>query len=269
MVLLGGPAAIYNHSRAGHQRRRVRGEEHDRAGDLVELAEAAELDAGQHLGLEGGVLEERAGQRRFQEGRADAVDADVVRRQLHRHGLGEAFHGVLGGAVDGAPRGADVSHLRGHVDDGAGLLGFDEPARDGLGDEVGGAHVEPHDGIEVVDGDVEQHFGPVGAGVVEQDVERVGLGIARCMAARSVTSRTRVSAFWPRARIAAAAASISEAVRAARVTWAPASASAPAADRPMPRPAPVMSARLPSRRKDGAVASSTMVSVPGIGGVVG
>ena len=72
-------------------------------------------------------------------------------RQLDGHGLGEALHGVLGRAVDGAPRGADVAHLRGDVDDGARLFGLDQPAGDGLGDEVGGAHVEPHDGVEVVD----------------------------------------------------------------------------------------------------------------------
>ena len=92
-----------------------------------------------------------------------------------------------------------------------GWLRLDEAARHGLGDEIGSAHVEAHDGVEVVDGDVEQRLWAVGAGIVDEDVERVGAAaMARCMAARSVTSSTSVSAFWPRARIAAAAASISD-----------------------------------------------------------
>src|ERR1700744_5525493 len=53
-----------------------------------------------------------------------------------------------------------------------------------------------------------------------------------------------------------AASSISALVRAASVTWAPAAASADAAASPMPRPPPVTSARLPSRRNVGALASS-------------
>ena len=55
-----------------------------------------------------------------------------------------------------------------------GCFGRDQPARHGLGDEVGRAHVEAHDGVEVLDGDVEQQLGPVGAGVVDEDVERLG-----------------------------------------------------------------------------------------------
>ncbi len=50
------------------------------------------------------VLEERLGQRRLDEGRAERVDADVVRRKLDGHRLGEAFHRVLAGAVDRALR---------------------------------------------------------------------------------------------------------------------------------------------------------------------
>src|ERR1051325_11706693 len=72
----------------------------------------------------------------------------------------------------------------------------------------------------------------------------------------SVTSRVSASAFSPRARIAAAASSISDLVRAASVTGAPAAASAEAAARPMPRPPPVTSARLPSRRNEGVLARS-------------
>src|SRR6476619_3028177 len=73
----------------------------------------------------------------------------------------------------------------------------------------------------------------------------------------SVTSRTRASAFSPRALIPAAASSISALVRAASVTCAPAAARADAAASPMPRPPPVTSARLPSRRNEGVLARST------------
>src|ERR1700733_11280979 len=78
-----------------------------------------------------------------------------------------------------------------------------------------------------------------------------------CAASTSVTSSASVSAFWPRSRSAAAASSISDLVRAAMVTCAPASAKADAAASPMPRPPPVTSARLPSRRKDGVLVRST------------
>src|SRR5262245_48332539 len=58
--------------------------------------------------------------------------------------------------------------------------------------------------------------------------------------------------------MACAAASISAWVRATSVTSAPACASADAAASPMPRPPPVTSARLPSRRKEGVLARSTV-----------
>src|SRR5580698_403610 len=76
----------------------------------------------------------------------------------------------------------------------------------------------------------------------------------------SVTSSTSASALSPRARIASAPCSISVLVRAASVTCAPAAASADAAASPMPRPPPVTSARLPSRRNDGALVSSTVIT---------
>ena len=174
-----------------------------------------------------------------------------------RHGLGEALHGVLGRAVDRAPRGADVAHLRGDVDDGARLLGLDQPAGDGLGDEVGRAHVEPHDGVEVVDGDVEQRLGPVGAGVVDEDVEGLGAGYCRLHGGEvGDVEDERLGLLPARADRCSGRLDLARACgqRASRAR--PASASAPAAASPMPRPAPVTSARLPSRRKEGAVASS-------------
>ena len=178
--------------------------------------------------------------------------------ELDRHGLGEAFHGVLGGAVDSAPRGADVAHLGRDVDDGAGLLGIHQPAGDGLRHEIGGAHVEAHDDVEVLDGDVEQGLGAVGAGVVDEDVEGFG-PCDRLLHGGEIgdVQHQRIGFLAARADGGRSGLDLA-AVRAASVTCAPASARAPAAARPMPRPAPVTSARLPSRRKEGAVATSTM-----------
>ena len=64
------PAAIDDQRRAGHQRGRVAGQEHHGAHQVLDGAEAAELDLGQHAVAERGVLEERLCQRRLDEGRA-------------------------------------------------------------------------------------------------------------------------------------------------------------------------------------------------------
>src|SRR3954469_3977645 len=126
------PAAVEDKRRTGHQRRGGGGEEGDRAGQLFELAEAGELDLGEHLVAECLVLEGLAIHRRYYKGRSQAVDADVVGRKLDRHRLGEAFHGVLAGAIDGAACGADMAHLRRDVDDGARAFGLDQAPRDCL-----------------------------------------------------------------------------------------------------------------------------------------
>src|SRR5207247_11351106 len=67
------PAAVEHERRAGHQRGGVGGEEDDRAGQLLELAESAELDPADHLVAERLVLEERPRHRRLQEGRPPAA----------------------------------------------------------------------------------------------------------------------------------------------------------------------------------------------------
>src|SRR5437763_12026330 len=68
-------------------------------------------------------------------------------------------------------------------------------------------------------------------------------------AALSVTSNGSTRARLPRPAISSATASSSAGVRLFRITSAPAFASASAIARPMPRPAPVTSAILPSSRK--------------------
>src|SRR5580700_12025766 len=84
MLSFGGPAAIEHERGAGHQRRGVGGEEHDGAGEFIELAETAELYLRQHFIAKRLVLEERPRHRRFQKGRTQTVDANVVRRKLDR-----------------------------------------------------------------------------------------------------------------------------------------------------------------------------------------
>ena len=83
--------------------------------------------------------------------------------------------------------------------------------------------------------------------------------IASAKAGRSVTSSVSQSAASPASRSAVAPCSISLAVRAHSVTWAPACAKAAATAAPMPRPAPVTSARRPSRRNDGVFGSAGAV----------
>src|SRR5262245_54020956 len=78
--LFRGPTAVEDQRRAGHQRRRIGREKHDRAGQLLKLAQPAELDALECVLAECLVLEERPRHRRLDEGWADGVDADVVRR---------------------------------------------------------------------------------------------------------------------------------------------------------------------------------------------
>src|SRR5581483_8310998 len=71
---LRGPAAVEHERGAGHQRGSVGGEKHNRAGDLVELAEATELDLRQHLVAERFVLKERPRHRCLQESRTETID---------------------------------------------------------------------------------------------------------------------------------------------------------------------------------------------------
>src|SRR5581483_4857389 len=75
------PAAVNHECRAGDQGRGVGGQEQDGTRHVLDRAEAAELDLGDHLGLEGGVLEERLRQRRVEEGGAHGVDPDSGGRQ--------------------------------------------------------------------------------------------------------------------------------------------------------------------------------------------
>ena len=71
---------------------------------------------------------------------------------------------------------ADVAHLRGDVDDGARALCRHQATGDRLRDEEGSTHVEREDGVEILDLHVHEIGRPVGAGIVDQNVE----GLGRC-----------------------------------------------------------------------------------------
>ena len=96
------------------------------------------------------------------------------RREVDSHCLGQALDAVLGHAVDGAVLPADVAHLGGDVDDRPASPGGRHLPRHGLSNEVGGALVQAGDRVVIVLGHVQEGARAVGAGVVDQDVERVG-----------------------------------------------------------------------------------------------
>src|SRR5208282_1890552 len=60
--LPGGPAAVDQQARAGNERGRWRGEEDDRARDLLDRTQPAQRDAVEHPFAEDRVVEERLGQ---------------------------------------------------------------------------------------------------------------------------------------------------------------------------------------------------------------
>ncbi len=159
-------------------------------------AEAAKLDPTQDVVAERRVLEERLGQRRIDEGGPDRIHADTERGEVDRHGFGQALDAVLGHAIDGAVLAADMAHLRGDMDDRSALAGRRHLLGDRLRDEIGGAQVQAGDGVVVVLGDVQKGARAVGAGIVDQDVERVRGLDRRADGGRSVTSSTSVAA-WP------------------------------------------------------------------------
>ena len=237
----------------GHQRRRVGGEEGDGAHDVLDPADAAELDLLLEPAPPLRVGEGRLGQRRADEGRADGVDADAVAAPLDRHRLGEALDRVLGGAVDRAVDAADVAHLAGDGDDRAGPAGGDQALRHGLGEEVGAAEVEvrrprrsPRASCRAAGA------WRASAGAVDEDVERAVRG-HRVGGGRDVADveRQRLRRRGPRPGSPPPPRRASPPTGRPGRPRAPCSASATAQPRPMPEEAPATRARRPSRRNEG------------------
>src|SRR5580700_6271304 len=100
-----GLAAVDEELGAGHEARIVRGEEGDRLGDLVRVADAADRDLGRHIVEEplllGGV---RTGQpektRGLHRTGTDDVDAYAALLEVERPAPRQIAHRGLGGAVD-------------------------------------------------------------------------------------------------------------------------------------------------------------------------
>ena len=73
-----------------------------------------------------------------------------------------------------------MTHLRRDVDDRTGKFFLDQPLGHRLRHEESGAHIQPHDGVEVLDLDVDQRRRPVHAGIVDQHLKRRACG-KRCL----------------------------------------------------------------------------------------
>src|SRR4051794_13966179 len=73
MALLRGPAAVDQDRGAGHQRRSVGGKKQDRAHEVLDRADASELDLRHDPFLGPGVRQERLRHRRLDEGWGDGV----------------------------------------------------------------------------------------------------------------------------------------------------------------------------------------------------
>ena len=84
MVLLRGPAAVDHQGDASDQSGRRRGEEDHCADDVLDLAEAAERDAGPELIAVSGIGEPICRERSHNRGRPERDHAHVTRRELHR-----------------------------------------------------------------------------------------------------------------------------------------------------------------------------------------
>ena len=93
------------------------------------------------------------------------------RRQFDRHRLGQSLDRVLGHHIDRAVAlGADMAHLRGHVDDDPAAVAHHVPGRR-LRDDERRFDVERDQMVERRLVDIEKRLRPVDAGIVDQDVE--------------------------------------------------------------------------------------------------
>ena len=135
--------------------------EHDVVDDLL-AGEAARLHGVGDLPLD---------ERRPHIAGADAVDGDAVRRELERHGLGEAGDAVLGRDVGGLEGRGGEGMRRGGRDDAAPAAPLHAGHRrpDGVegGRQVDGDDLVPLLGRELLD---RRHV--LDAGIVDEDVDR-------------------------------------------------------------------------------------------------
>src|SRR6266851_8199428 len=171
-----GPAAVDEQARPGHETGGGGGEEDDRRGDLLDCAAAADRNPVEDpfAGLR--VVEKRLRQRSQHKGRRDRDDPHPLGRELDRHCLGQPLDGVLSHPVDGAVQsGADMRHLRRHVDVDSAAIGDHQPCGR-LGNEKRCPDVEPEKQVEGPFVDLEKGLRAVEPGIVDQDVETAETG---------------------------------------------------------------------------------------------
>src|SRR5215208_2519837 len=100
----------------------------------------------------------------------DGVDPNLVRGKLDGHSLRQALHGMLGGAVDRAPRCPYVPHLRRDVDDGAAFATLNHAPSGSLGDQEDAFNIDRKHPVEVVLGHLKERLRHVRSGIVDEDV---------------------------------------------------------------------------------------------------
>ncbi len=188
-----------------------------------------------------------AGQWRVHAAGGDGVDPQVGLGELHGQCPGQLHDGTLGHAVHDGVRLAHQAGVRRQVDDVAGR--GQQVGNGGLGQEEAGVGVDGHHLAVLLHRDVGDVVGRCDAGDAAQDVEPSQL-------VHAGLDRTPAGAGSPRSAtwvVIAPAASPAASSRAAASmstpnTWAPSATSCSATARPMPEPAPVMSATFPSNR---------------------
>ncbi len=171
---LDAAAAVDLEGDAGDERRCRIGEEHRRVGDVVRARQPAQRNAGEELGAVlrrvGGAHEllQHAG---LAHHRIDGVDADVLRRQFHRHRLRQRDHRALRAVVPGKTGARADAGGRGNVDDDAAAALFHlRHRRDGR--QVDRLDVHRVDAVELGFAHLEQRLVTMrDACIVDDDVD--------------------------------------------------------------------------------------------------
>src|SRR6266851_9442571 len=167
-------AAIDLEGDAGDELGVVGGEVERGIGDVARRREAAERNRGFELGtvLRRVGAHEGAEQRRLAGDRAKRVDADIVRRELDRHGFGHDDRRALRGVVDGEAGTRPEPRRRGGVDDDAALALAAEQRHDVQRREIDRLDVDGEDLVDHRLGHFEhRHVAMRDAGIVDHDIE--------------------------------------------------------------------------------------------------
>lgn len=100
------------------------------------------------------------------------IAEEGVGKRIERKGLVHAFERPLAAAIEAAPSPADVAHLAAHVNQAAGNAARDHAPRASLRHEERQLDVEIVHRVEIGLGHLPHRLWAVGAGVVDEHVER-------------------------------------------------------------------------------------------------